>query len=597
MSLTPEQILQIRREHGIPDEGFGVQKTSQPAPVGPTPEERIARRRNLAAQQKAKQEAERPQGVLSRVSDTITKFRNNPIGGIVTEGLMSMGNTTLRTIVANNPAIKPFSPLIPESIDTPIGEIEPKYSADPKKGAGQLFEDAANVIGGEGAVATAGQALKGALFKGAKEGLKTGLVTGGAMGVGEALQNDKSSSEIVRDTIIGTAAGGIFGSTVGSLGALAGAVKKFVSPNLAQAKEAYREALNFGKAELKRFDSPEKVNEVVDLFLEEGVPILTQDKGTKFSTKGEPVAILKNSMESVENTLDDVLEEFRGSKQIDFERIRTLAKRKIKEAGDVSADTINRRISFINNLVDQEIERFGRVIDPPTANKAKRGFWNLGYDMSAAERTTAARYLGNALKESIETTVGGDEIVKSLNKRLGLLQEGAEILGNLDGKAVRGGRLVSMFGRITGAVVGGNLGPVGALAGSEMAGKFSQFIVDPERITDTALTSMKKAGVLPKTVQTIQEAKNFIQKVRAQRASTLALPEPAIRLPEKSPSPSGIIKDAPVPQVQPVNKPKYTSPTTEAIDEALKSPTIKAIERATKSKKHALIRELSLKQH
>lgn len=443
-----------------------------------------------------------------------------------------------------------------------LGETKAAFTGDEtfgegvKKIAGYGLDVGSNVVGGGGAVNVAKSGLKGLVRQGAKQGAKSGALAGVMYGSGSTLEQGgtlgQAAVDGIKGGVLGGITGGVIGGTTAATSAVARSTKKFFKPSLDEAKQAYREALNFGKAELKRFDSPEKVEELVDLFVEEQVPIFTQDKGAKFATKGEPVAVLKNRADEIENSLQEVLQEFKGSKQIDLERVRLDAKRQIKNSGELAADTLNKRTKYVDELIDQEIQLHGRIIDPPTANGIKRGFWNLGYDLTAAEKNKSARYLGSSLRESVEKTVDGNEIVRNLNKRSGLLQEGIDVLENLDGKAVRGGKLGTMFNRVVGSVVGGKFGPLGSVAGSEVAARFSQFVADPERITETSIRSMQRSGFLPKSIKTIQEAKDFVLRVREQRASTLALPEPAIRIPERMSSQSGIIPNAPAPKVLPV---------------------------------------------
>ena len=438
-----------------------------------------------------------------------------------------------------------------------IGEFFVPGSAGVKAGravelttkAGKVTE-AANLLAKSGKFSEAAKTAEG-ITRGQKLFSKTAKIgttaaAEGVLGTGQsAMQSGELGKEELKTGGITTILGGVLG---GGIEAAKG-LRKIFKPNVLEARMAYADALNLGKAELKKFKEPGKVDKVIDLFMDEQIPIQVQDKGTKFATKGEPLLKVQEGRARVENTLQDVLAEWKDAKYIDLEKVRSTAQSQIRSTKSISADTVNKRLKFIDELIDQEVVRYGRYVDPPTGNEVKRGFWNIGYDLGAKERTAAARHIGNAIKTDIEE-VTGSGVVKNLNERLGLYLQGEDLLKAMDGKAVRGGRLGGMFNRVVGAVAGGSMGPFGSLAGAEASARLAQYITDPSRITAVSLKALQKEGIVPKTVQTIEDARAYVQALRKTRSSTKLLGPGAIRMPLEKDT-SGIIKNAPQPTILP----------------------------------------------
>ena len=97
------------------------------------------------------------QGVASYLPGELLKTG----GDVVKEGLTSMASTIIRNVaIPSNPLLSAAAPILPEKVETPIGEIELKPSQEPVERLKQGGEDILNVAGGTGAAKTSERTLK-----------------------------------------------------------------------------------------------------------------------------------------------------------------------------------------------------------------------------------------------------------------------------------------------------------------------------------------------------------------------------------------------------------------------------------------------------
>lgn len=422
-------------------------------------------------------------------------------------------------------------PFLGKTAPVVTGTPTQPISQDIKNIVGTGLEIGSNFVGGEGAVGVGEQSLKGLIGNGVKEGLLTGVTAGGAQGAGSALSQGESLGQAGIEGLKGAAIGGLLGAPLGAAGGILGKgigeARKFFAPTEDEIVNTYKEALNLGRAELKRL-KPGQEDEVAKLMVQDGIPLNSQDRGTKFDTTSETIPVAEQNRDKFEEALQGVLNEYKGQKTINLEDVRSAAKKEIESNTNLAADVKNKRLAHVDNLLDQEISARGQIVDPAEANQIKRGLYKIGYDMTSAEKTPAAQALGRAFKKSIEDNTNS-AVVKALNKRLGLYQETLDLLQSMHGKAIRGGRLGAGLSRIAGNVIGAKFGPFGSLAGGEISARLQAIINDPERVSFKAINDLKKLGVMPDSVKTLEQAKAFITKLKLDlegRKMPLGLPAP-----------------------------------------------------------------------
>lgn len=152
-------------------------------------------------------------------------------------------------------------------------QINEKYIEAPtgKEVAGAALNVGSLVTGLGGLAKTGAQVGTKGLLTAMGTGLKTGLISGGAVGAGQALEDNKSLGGIVTDTAIGATIEGVTGGTlpaVGQLGGLipaAGRATKNIVKNTAQgaenivAKEALINSLPSVEQRVLRAGLPDKI--------------------------------------------------------------------------------------------------------------------------------------------------------------------------------------------------------------------------------------------------------------------------------------------------------------------------------------------------
>lgn len=89
--------------------------------------------------------------------------------------------------------------------------------------------------------------------------------------------------------------------------------------------------------------------------------------------------------------------------------------------------------------------------------------------MTDAEKQKSAKAIARGLKTLVEDNTKSVD-VGNINKELSKYYTVIDYLESLDGKRVEGGRLGKYFAKTVGAMVGGHAGPLGAIAGAELAG-------------------------------------------------------------------------------------------------------------------------------
>lgn len=142
--------------------------------------------------------------------------------------------------------------------------------------------------------------------------------------------------------------------------------------------------------------------------------------------------------------------------------------------------------------------------------------------------------------------IGQSGTFGSLNKLIKDNISAVEFLNKtLKGKKVKNARLGQLLNRVTGAVIGSALGPIGAIIGSEMAGLISAIVMDKQLGGAVKKSFIRK--LLPDNPRIIQQAEALIDQGQSFAFPQLPAPkagafkkveksEKTIQLPSKGPS-------------------------------------------------------------
>lgn len=259
----------------------------------------------------------------------------------------------------------------------------------------------------------------------------------------------------------------------------------------------------------KQFE--EKTGKTVSEFLvEHQLPVSTKTgaAGNVLDTT-EAVAELKRTfLPETHKVLDKLLETSRETfslAELQKEAIQAAKRSKVR----VSAKKMESIIDNMKSFIEAERRRYGDVINGKQLNQIKQGMWREFEGDSALKN--AAREIGFAALKKIDETYK-NPLIKQLNKQSGEFQNAVRILSKLDGSTVRMSGLGKKINQLIGAGVGSGVPLVGPLAGAYAAGKYTDFITNPSRITKKALEGLKQAGVVPESIKTIEAAQKFIIK-------------------------------------------------------------------------------------
>jgi len=151
-----------------------------------------------------------------------------------------------------------------------------------------------------------------------------------------------------------------------------------------------------------------------------------------------------------------------------------IVQKKLKEAVN-NAGIEGSALIQANKKIDDEIAGYmlrsqeSGAIPVVTLHDAKVDKYNGINFFTEGAAKKYDKTIAKALKELVEeytTDVKVKEINRDLSKHFAVI----DYLERLDGRKVEGGRLGKYFARTVGAIVGGNMGPLGAVAGAEAGG-------------------------------------------------------------------------------------------------------------------------------
>jgi hypothetical protein len=348
--------------------------------------------------------------------------------------------------------------------------------------------------------------LSGAVRQGTIQGAKTGAIGGGLYSGGQALIDDKSAGEIVKDTATGAAFGG---ATGGALGGTVPLVSKGVQKTsqlvkdktglgtkqpsntvkeriISEVEQKYDELFTGTKSAKKTYGKSTAQGKTPSRFLAEHGLIVDIDNG-KVNAQATIEKITKQA-EPLEDVLDDILkakDANPGATKISLDELGAKAKQRISTETNKASGYLDKQYKDIDNFIASLKQSFGNSVNLSTLNQIKRGQWQQSkvFDATRPSYTKDIHYaLGKEAKEIIEQSVQEADI-KGLNSYLGDHFDAINNLMKIDGNAIRGGRLGKYFARTAGAVIGAKAGPLGSIAGA-LGGDFVSSVMQNNHIAN-----------------------------------------------------------------------------------------------------------------
>lgn len=466
----------------------------------------------------------------------------------------------------------------------PLGKVRPigaDFNIKDSKTYGGAVADA---VGTGAEVASylipAGQATKGAgtiakkglgtlVKEGIKTGIKEGAVIGATQGFGNSLQQENKNRGLqntILETTVGAGVGALGGAIVGGaspvvskgLSKVAEPIQKRIFPtaeesvnkivskreneifnienNYAKTRKAQGLSNDAGAGSRKRVASTDVLVGSVD---ENGL-IRTKQPG------GAVEQYRKQTIDGAEDVVLKGLEKEGASTKLND--VRSYLERNIDESNltmdekEAAQNTIERTIAGFQRKYPD-----GNIPLAELQREKIRTTQNIDYTNTSSRIRQKA--VGNAYKKIIEDK--SSMPIKPINGELQKYYQDLDLLENLDGKRVKGGKLGTYFaklgGQVAGGVVGNTIGgPLGGFAGTVVGGEVA------ERLKGRSLSGSfgKATGNLAPKSEILEKA------VQANSTPRLALPAP-----EKGAPRTSIKSSEPITLLPKDFKGEYVGPT------------------------------------
>lgn len=344
-----------------------------------------------------------------------------------------------------------------------------------KQIGGETLETASNIYGGAG-IPSIVKGIASKPVRAIATGALTGGITGTVGGAGFAMQEDKNTKEVLTNALQSGALGVVLGGAIPAVGSvLTKGVQKTI-PMLTKEGRVNRVIKSRDKVLTNIEESYASVKKTVDKQKARGIDVkkIVADKDILVNAVDENGNI--NTKQAVENIMP-AIEEREGvigkileqeGRTININKLKNEMVKGIKNTRSIfgkntALASIEDDLADLANLADANGNI--KVSDIYSAKVDK--YSKINYDNPAVAQFEKAK--AKVFKQIVENETKGID-VGAVNKELQTLYAVQNYLEKLQGKKVEGGRLGKHFARVTGAIVGGHFGPIGALLGSELSG-------------------------------------------------------------------------------------------------------------------------------
>lgn len=328
----------------------------------------------------------------------------------------------------------------------------------------------------------------GTTFKGAALGTKVlrgvgaGAATGGLQGAGLALQDQQDASGVIGSTLKGAAIGGALGGAIpltGEAMKLPGkaynAFQNKINPTVEKTIEdrvGTIQKVTDSKATLRNYlskTSEKGFDPIKDISSTDLLQGAVDNTGTiRTKTTGGAIEQYNEFLKPQEGIINKIIKNEGQTiplQNVEEIMIDAVNNSPIKgSAKSTAMDAVRKEIEGLKlDAIDGNIPV--SVLHEAKVNK----YAHINY--MNAESGTADKLVAKTLKQLVEDNSSAH--VKELNQELARHYANIGFLEKLDGAKVEGGKLGKHFAKVIGGMVGSHFGPLGTIAGSEVAGKLS----------------------------------------------------------------------------------------------------------------------------
>jgi len=425
-----------------------------------------------------------------------------------------------------------------------FGQIKPLQNI--KEGIGAGVEIGSYALGGEGAIKTVSQGLKGQVLRGLGSGAATGAIGGGMMGFGSSLQDAEAQpSDVAMNTLFGTVGGGVLGGVLGGITPVVikgkNFVKKFsdIKQVNAELNKLNQEVFKPTPSQVRNFGTHNPIETYTDIFANKLPQV---DKNNRF---------LPDSVKEFSQRVDDVYKPAaEGFNTILRNSPETLSLNDMRSEAIKGVKSSNLPLASENKAIAKIDDEWNAIIADAKARGVLMGedripvaygdnlkdrFWSQTRNFGTEEASISNavnKNSGFAFKNGIEGAIT-DLNVKNYNKKLGDLITLRDFLENLGGKqAGTGGKFTRIIaGRLAGTVAGSTAGIPGAIAGNITGDFLAKMMIDPAMqpyrwLINARLAKLPQVEIL----RLEQEANKVLENMFKNRVEVLKLP-PAGQIP------------------------------------------------------------------
>ncbi len=372
------------------------------------------------------------------------------------------------------------------------------------------------------------------------KGVVAGAKTGALMGAGQALQEGKTTGEVITESLKYGAGGALFGGAiplaVTGVPAVAKGAKALANGKTANIKTSLG---SYAEDAVKKetsslLGSTRSISKANDLAASKGVNLNdiisdpTVFNGIKIVDKkidpNDAIQVLDDRITTLVDAKKNMLPEFdrlvpKQSKEILRERAIADVKGKVLPQDEASIiESINSQIDALpNELSVSDIDAI-RAKARTSARDAK-GIQKRSNEYAAIEN--AARDTVFDITDNLP--VANPQEYKAVNDTIKQWIIARDFLeNNLKGQVVKGGRLQNYVARGIGALAGYQTGPLGAILGSEFGGTISNIIVNNQLGSSMKMKLIKNITDDPAI---IKKAEELLKDVT--NTNLLMLPNPS----------------------------------------------------------------------
>lgn len=433
----------------------------------------------------------------------------------------------------------------------------PEYQKTAKQvigeGLGTVLETTAlGTFGGASKIPTALKPVLSPAKKiltGAIEGAKVGGVFGGVFGGAGALQDNKSTGDVLKEGVKGAVTGGVGGAVIG------GGISA-IGAGTSAALNRGKEFTQFAKTKLGgvvEYKLQQTSRDLVKMsptatklesrwgkntpqfIIDEGILPLIDSDGKKLVTK-DAVDALKEKYSAEATLFNKVLSD--SGEYVSMESYRNQLLNEVKSKYKSKGSDVDSAINYINKEIDSLKKNYkgdgftqgdDLLVRVDTFNDIKSGSWSKTSSFNATQadklQSDINYQMGHVARDIIEETVT-DAGTKQMSQRLGDFISAIKVLENAEGKTVPGGFFGRQFAKVAGTIAGSGGGLPGSIIGNLTGGALADIANNPKTKTSILYKLHNSLNKTPEGRSIINEATAILKQRGEERAARKLLEAP-----------------------------------------------------------------------